>query len=148
VARFDEVELQAVPGNVEAEVPAAAAPQEVAKAPILRRVFAILTDLSLFAALTFALMPLVPASRDLLSLLALAGFVVIVSFYYFVGSWMLWRKTVGGTIFDVRVVGEDGESMPLASATMRWAALWVSVMTCGLGFVIGLPSRLSSTRSV
>jgi uncharacterized RDD family membrane protein YckC len=147
MARFDEVELQAVPVDVEgpaADVPPA---QEIPKAPILRRAFALLTDLSLFAALTFALMPLVPASRDVLSIVALAGFIVIVSFYYFVGSWMLWRKTVGGTIFDVRVVGEDGDTMPLTAAVTRWAAMWMSVVTCGIGFVIGLPGRLSNTRS-
>jgi uncharacterized RDD family membrane protein YckC len=148
MARFDEVELQAVPAEVQEPAADAPAPPKIAKAPILRRLFALLTDLSLFAALTFALMPLLPASRDVLSLVALGGFIVIISFYYFVGSWMLWRKTVGGTIFDVRVVGEDGESMPLVSATMRWAAIWMSVMTCGIGFAIGLPSRLSSTRSV
>src|SRR3954471_13480131 len=114
MARFDEVEFQAV-----ADTPVAAA----GKAPFVRRLLALLTDLSLFAALAFALKPLLPASRDAFSLVALAGFIVIISYYYFVGSWMLWRKTVGGTIFDVRVVAEDGESMPLASATMRWAAV-------------------------
>lgn len=147
MARFDEVELEVVADSSPSRTDDGLKPVAT-KAPLLRRLFALLTDLSLFAALTFALLPLLPASRDLLSLIALGGFIVIVSFYYFVGSWMLWRKTVGGTIFDVRVVGEDGESMPLVSATMRWAAIWMSVMTCGVGFAIGLPSRLSSTRSV
>jgi len=143
MARFDEVELQAV----EVDVPAGDAPQRLTKAPRLRRLFALLTDLSLFAALTFALLPLLPASRHAFSIVALAGFIVVVSYYYFVGSWLLWRKTVGGTIFDVRVVAEDGESMPLVPATMRWIGMWLSVLTGGIGFVIGLPNRLSNTRS-
>jgi uncharacterized RDD family membrane protein YckC len=146
MTRFDEIELQAVPlGAVAADTAAPATART--SAPWLKRLLAFLTDLSLFAALAFALMPLVPASRDILSVAALAGFIVVVSFYYFVGSWMLWGKTVGGTIFDVRVIGEDGESLPLWGATMRWAALWISMLTCGIGFVISLPDRLSLTKS-
>src|SRR5207237_9899109 len=57
-----------------------------------RRLLALLTDLSLFAALILALAPLLPASRDWLSVTALAGFVIVVSYYYYVGSWLLWRS--------------------------------------------------------
>ncbi|MGZ7039282.1 MAG: RDD family protein [Thermoanaerobaculia bacterium] len=146
MTRFDEIELQAVPlGAVAADAPV---PATRTAAPRLKRLLAFLTDVSLFAALTFALMPLVPASRDGLSIAALAGFIVVVSYYYFVGTWMLWGKTVGGTIFDVRVAGDDGESLPLWGASMRWAALWISLLTCGIGFLIGLPDRLSQTKSV
>jgi len=142
--RFDEIELQAVPlGAATADEPA-----RVAKAPRLRRLMALLTDISLFAALTFALLPLVPDSRDTFPVIALAGFIVIFSYYYFVGSWMLWGKTVGGTIFDVRVAGVDGESLPLWSATVRWAAVWISLLTCGIGFLVALPDRMSNTQSV
>jgi uncharacterized RDD family membrane protein YckC len=149
VGRFDEQELHVAAGfSPSSDGLKPITTSHIAKASLLRRLFALLTDVSLFAALTFALMPLIPASRDVLSLVALAGFVIIVSYYYFVGSWMLWRKTVGGTIFDVRVVGEDGVSMPLKSATMRWAAMWMSVATCGAGFLVALPDRLSHTRSV
>lgn len=147
MGRFEEKELMVVTG-FSPSTPHDGLKPVATNAPILRRVFALLTDLSLFAALVFALMPLIPASRDVLSIVALAGFVVIVSYYYFVGSWMLWRKTVGGTIFDVRVVGDDGESMPLKSATMRWVAMWMSVATCGAGFLAALPDRLSNTRTV
>ena len=140
MARFDEVELVNPDGQ-------SVTTDAASSAPLLRRVFALLTDLSLFAALTFALLPLLPSSNPAWSILALTGFIVVVSYYYFVGSWMLWRKTVGGTIFDVRVVARDGESMPLMSATMRWFGMWLSVLTGGLGFVIGLPNRLSNTQS-
>ncbi len=145
MTRFDEIELQAVP--LEAVVARAAAPPAV-PASQLKRSLAFLTDLSLFVALTFALMPLVPASRDSLSIAALGGFIIVVSYYYFVGTWMLWGKTVGGTIFGVRVVGDDGDSLALLGATARWAALWICVLTCGIGFLIALPDRLSRTRAV
>jgi uncharacterized RDD family membrane protein YckC len=142
--RFDEIELQAVPlGAATADEPA-----RVANAPRLRRLMALLTDISLFAALAFALLPLVPASHDTFSVIALAGFIVILSYYYFVGSWMLWGKTVGGTIFDVRVAGVDGQSLPLWGATVRWAAVWISLLTCGIGFLVALPDRMSNTQSV
>jgi uncharacterized RDD family membrane protein YckC len=142
--RFDEVELQAVP--LGAVVPDE--PQQVATASALRRLLALLVDLSLFAALAFALLPLLPASRDLVSTAALSGFIAVVSYYYFVGSWMLWGKTVGGTIFDVRIVAADGEALPLWGASMRWVAIWISVLTCGIGFIVSLPDRVSATKSV
>ena len=70
MTRFDEIELQAVPlGAVVADEPGQPAPPAVR----LKRFLAFITDLSLFAALAFALMPLVPASRDSLSIAALAG---------------------------------------------------------------------------
>lgn len=144
MARFDEVELQAVP--LDAAV--AVEPVPATKASFVRRVLALITDLSLFAALTFALRPLLPSNRDAFPIIALAGFIVIVSYYYFVGSWMLWRKTVGGTIFDVRVASNEGDSLPLMAATMRWAGVWISVLTAGIGFLIALPDRLSNTKSV
>ena len=139
MARFDEVELEAVMLD---------APAPPATTSRLRRFFALLTDLSLFAALTFALLPLLPTSRNTLATIALSGFIVVVSYYYFVGSWLLWRKTIGGTIFDIRVVANEGDSLPLMSATMRWAGLWVSVLTLGIGFLFAVPNRLSGTRSV
>jgi len=135
--RFDEMELEAVPVIVE---PAA----EVVSpdhAPRFKRLFALLTDLSLFLALALALSPLLPPARDWFSVASLAGFVVIVSYYYFVGTWLLWGKTIGGAIFDVRVVAEP---MTLGRASIRWAAMFVSFATAGIGFLLALlPSRRS-----
>lgn len=98
--RFDEVELQPVIFDVEAELAPASAPPS---ASIFRRLAAILTDLSLFAALGLALSPLLPASMSAVSIASLGGFLVIVAFYYFAGTRALWGKTIGGAIFDVRV---------------------------------------------
>src|SRR5438874_13779151 len=112
--RFDEIELDGM-----AEIVEEAATDD---APRFRRMLALLADLSLFAALTLALAPLLPPSRDAFAIGSLAGFVVIISYYYFVGSWLLWGKTIGGAIFDVRVVSE---AMTPKSVTMRWIGMIV-----------------------
>lgn len=154
--RFDEIELQAVPMI---EDVGAAPPGEIvmstSDAPRFRRLLALLTDLSLFAALALALSPLLPATPNRVAIIALAGFVLVTSYYYFVGTWLLWGKTVGGAIFDVRIVSDDEEAMSLQAATMRWLALLLSLLTAGIGFAMAilpsrrsLPDRLSGTRSM
>ena len=150
--RFDEVELEAVPlGVIEEEVPPVSETNDASRG---RRLLALLTDLSLFAALALALSPLLPQPFALLPALALAGFVVVLSYYYFVGSWLLWGKTIGGAIFDVRVVADEG-AMTLRDASMRWAAVYLSLATAGIGFLLAalpsrrsLPDRLSATKCV
>jgi uncharacterized RDD family membrane protein YckC len=96
--RFDEIELQ--PGTFDD----ADAPAHPASKPssFLRRGAALLTDLSLFAALGLALTPLLPSSMSAISIASLTGFLVIVAFYYFAGMRALWGRTIGGAIFDVR----------------------------------------------
>lgn len=145
--RFDEMELETTP-SVEPLSPVACdlSPSR------FRRMFALLTDVSLFAALTLALSPLLPATRDAFAVAALIAFVVMVSYYYFVGSWLLWGKTIGGAIFDVRVVAG---AMTPRSATLRWLGLVLSLLTGGTGFLFALlPSRrsladrISATRCV
>lgn len=146
--RFDEVELEAV---LVPDVPVLA-PPTTDEAPRWRRLLALFTDLSLFAALSLALSPLLPSSFPWMQTAALAGFVVVLSYYYFVGSWLLWGKSIGGAIFDVRVVAGEG-AMTLRDASLRWAAVYLSLLTCGLGFALAalpsrrsLPDRMSSTR--
>lgn len=94
--RFDEIELQAVTVDVDPAPPPS-------PSSIFKRLAALLIDLSLFAALGLALSPLLPSSMSALSIASLAGFVIIVAFYYFAGTRALWGKTIGGAIFDVRV---------------------------------------------
>lgn len=143
--RFDEVELEAVAvdGEVEAEVESGA--RDLSR---VRRLFALLTDLSLFAALTLALLPLLPPAPAWMPIAALAGFVVVMSFYYFVGSWMLWGKTIGGAIFDVKVVPEADEAMSLRAAAVRWIALVLSLALAGLPLPFRAPDRVSGTRCI
>jgi hypothetical protein len=38
--------------------------------------------------------------------------------------------------------------MAFKSAMQRWLALYLSLLTCGIGFLFGLPDRMSSTRSI
>lgn len=142
--RFDQVELEPVAFDVAREVSVATEPAVDTDAPRLKRLAALLIDLSLFAALALALSPLLPASADRLALGALAGFVVVVSYYYYVGTWMLWGKTIGGAIFDVRVIAAFTPAIALKSATLRWLGLHLSLATGGIGFLLAaLPSRLS-----
>src|SRR5438477_7983047 len=129
--KFDELELESVPF----EIAAATEPATDTDAPRLKRLAALIIDLSLFAALALALSPLLPAARGPLAVGALAGFVVVVSYYYYAGSWLLWGKTVGGAIFDVRVVPARAPAMSLKSATMRWLGLYLSLATAGIGFL-------------
>lgn len=156
--RFDEIELETVPLGIEEP----AATPVVDDVPALdgaarrdRRLLALLTDLSLFAAIALALSPLLPQPAAWPHFASLAGFVVVLSYYYFVGTWMLWGKTIGGAIFDVRVVPEAEGAMSLRDASVRWVALYVSIATGGLGFLLAalpsrrsLPDRLSGTRCV
>ena len=153
--RFDEMELQAaVPVAQELALPEPE-PDPLSTAPRLRRLLGLLIDLSLFTALTLALSPLLPPVRTFASTAALAGFVLMTSYYYFAGSWLLWGKTVGGTIFDVRVVAASNAPMSLKSVSLRWVGVLISVLTGGLGFLLAalpsgrsLPDRLSGTRSI
>jgi hypothetical protein len=98
--RFDEIELQPVIFDVDAASPQQ--PSAPRQASIFRRLAALLTDLSLFAALTLALSPLLPSSMSVASIASLGGFIVIVAFYYFAGTRALWGRSIGGAIFDVR----------------------------------------------
>jgi uncharacterized RDD family membrane protein YckC len=148
--RFDEVELEAVPLAPVPEVIA-----ESGQAARWRRLLALLTDLSVFAALALALSPLLPQPPAPMQIASLAGFVIVLSYYYFVGTWILWGKTIGGAIFDVRVVPDAGTAMTLRDASARWAAVYLSLMLGGLGFALAvlpsqrsLPDRVSSTRCV
>jgi uncharacterized RDD family membrane protein YckC len=154
--RFDEIDLNPVPLIEEppllSVLPVARGADE---APRFRRLLALLTDLSLFVALALALLPLLPLTRNPVSIIALGGFVVMTSYYYFAGTWLLWGKTVGGAIFDVKVVATTKEAMSVKAASLRCAGLYVSLLTGGLGFLLAwLPSgrsladRLSQTRCV
>jgi uncharacterized RDD family membrane protein YckC len=153
--RFDEIELESVvPAEelVDAEVADAHFTASAPDASLARRLFTSLTDFSLFLALTLALSPLIPGRADLSAtissnwpaLVSLSGFVLMVSYYYFVGSWMLWGKTVGGAIFDVKVVPADRTAMDIRRATKRWACIPLGLLTAGVGFLMAaLPSRRS-----
>jgi uncharacterized RDD family membrane protein YckC len=140
--RFDEIVLEPMP--LIHEAPNIMRSRSTDDASRFHRVLALLTDISLFVALTLALSPLLPPARNMPAIAALAGFVVITSYYYFVGTWLLWGKTIGGVIFDVRVVGRPKSSMSMRSATLRWLGVYASILTGGVGFLFALlPSRLS-----
>ena len=129
--RFDEVELEAVPLMLEDEPPAPlpSSPTTHDDASLWRRALAMFTDLSVFAALALALSPLLPQPLEILPAVSLAGFVLVFSYYYFVGTWILWGKTIGGAIFDVRV---QDSVRTVRGASLRWAIVIASVSVAGL----------------
>jgi len=139
---FDQIELQ--PASFPADDVPPPETSSLEHAPRFRRLLALLTDLSLFVALSLALSTLLPAGPNWIAVAALGGFVVIVSFYYFAGMWILWGTTIGGTIFDVRVIASDDGAMAFRRATLRWIGVLASMLTGGIGFALAaLPSRLS-----
>jgi len=156
--RFDEIELHKLPDHA-IETPA---PRGVASASRMRRLLTGLTDLSLFLALALAMTPFVHHRASLREtirvefpiLASLAGFLLLFSFYYFVGSWLIWGKTIGGAIFDVRVVTDTGAHLDARRASIRWAMTIVSILLGGVGFLIALlpgglslPDRVSRSRT-
>ncbi len=168
--KFDELELFKGPDEVpqgprpvmmEAQEPppiAAAVP-----APRWRRTLAFATDASLFLALALAMSPLLEIRPTLdatlraewPALASFTAFILLLSFHYFVVSWAVWGRTVGGSIFDTRVTSLDGSPIDFKSSARRWAWMLASIATCGLGFVIAifpggrsLADRMSQSRSL
>lgn len=179
MARFDEIELikEPTPGSpapLRPLPPLEITTQEPAgrpvstgpradRAPIHKRALAFLTDVSLLLALALALTPLLPQKATVADTLshawppisALGAFLLLLSWYYFAGSWILWGQTVGGTIFDTRIVSVDGSSPTIGAATRRWLWAGISLLAVGLPFLIGLfgerrtlAERMSGTRTV
>lgn len=165
--RFDEVDLLTVPELQLQAVPAlqpsvAVAPEAIA-APRWRRMFALAIDLSLFLALALVLSPLLPARADFADTIEKdwpiiaghLGFLLLLSYYYFTGSWLIWGKTVGGSIFDVRLVADDATALSAKAVSRRWVATLLSLLSGGVLFLPGLlPSartfadRFSATHSL
>ncbi|HVR43544.1 MAG TPA: RDD family protein [Thermoanaerobaculia bacterium] len=156
--RFDEIELigEGPPPPRPEPAPATHLPpgrQPPRPAPLLRRILAFLTDLSLFVALALALSPILPQHATPLETIrgawipvgALLAFLVLLSFFYFVGSWSIWGRSIGGTIFETRIVAEGGSAITPAAASRRWAATLLSMLTAGAGFV---PALLPGHRSL
>lgn len=153
--RFDEIELfkgpDEVPPDGDAHDEQRSSPDPAEPAPRIaasrsRRILALTTDVSLFVALGLALSPLIDVrstfretlSNEPVAVAGFAAFLLLMSYYYFVGGWIVWGKTVGGSIFDTRVASASGHPIDVRSASIRWCALLLSVLTCGLGFLIAV----------
>src|SRR5688572_14760205 len=176
MARFDEIELIKEPElegpalSPVAEFPLPERPEPAAAPPasepraasLLKRMLAFATDLSLFIAMALALSPLLPQAATIPETLAdgwvpigaTVLFLVLLSYYYFAGSWLIWGKTIGGTIFETRVTGESGSALDVKTASRRWLWTVVSLLTAGAGFLPAilpghrsLPDRMSATRT-
>jgi uncharacterized RDD family membrane protein YckC len=153
--RFDEIELFKGPDDqgTSSGPPLQAAPGPETSESVVRvaasrsrRILAFLTDMSLFVALGLALSPLIDFRSSLedtlraqpVAVLGFTAFLLLMCYYYFVGTWVVWGKSVGGSIFDMRVAAADGLPIDVRSASVRWSAMLLSFLTCGLGFAIAM----------
>lgn len=158
--RFDEVELRKDP-LAETDSPKEFVSRTLEPSGRLRRFMTAAIDLSIFAALALALSPLLTFRESLsvtlaaqwMPMLGMFLFILLLSYFYFAGSWLLWGKTVGSTIFETKVVGETSGKVSLREASLRWLGVFLSILTAGLGFLLAalpggrsLPDRLSNTR--
>lgn len=168
--RFDELELfkgpeeiSEVPHAVTTEAPPEPAIVSVTPAPRWRRVIAFATDASLFLALALAMSPLLEIRGSFEATLVaewpalggLAAFILLLSFHYFVLSWAIWGRTIGGSIFDVRVASLDASPLDFRRSSLRWVWMLGSIATFGLGFLVGilpggrtLADRMSESQSL
>lgn len=162
--RFDEIELypDSFPVDIllhpaELPPPPPVVERDPAAVSAWKRAMAFLSDLTLFVALGLALTPLLPsfAAEHWAAWTAFTSFLLLLSFFYFVGSWLIWGKTLGGTLFDLKIVGADGEPPTFSAALKRWLAMFVSIGTGGIGFALAvlptrrtLSDRLSGTTAI
>lgn len=159
MTRFDEIDLEKnpEPSSLQDDL------EILRSAPRIRRILSFLVDISLFFALGVAMSPLLPRRANLSQLVekdpfvvvAFAAFILLFSYHYFVMSWLIWGKTVGGAIFEIQVVREDGAPLDFPSASRRWLAMLFSLATAGIGFIPlifpharTLPDRLSASVPV
>jgi len=137
--RFDEVELRNDASNPDAPSPVGI----LQPAGRLKRLGTFAIDLSLFIALAIAMSPLLPQratlgrtiETDLPAVLSFASFILLISYYYFVLCWVIWGKTVGGAILEVRVVTESAMPIDFPRASKRWLATMLSLAAAGMGFI-------------
>lgn len=135
MARFDEIELHGHREIETVEPPVTAAHD----APLMRRMISFIIDLSLFVAAAVALSPIIPEGEGAnVARLAVLGFLVLVSLYYLSLGWMVWGKTIGGAIMDIRVVSQSLGDVNLRRASRRWAGTLLSILTLGIGFLPAL----------
>lgn len=128
-----------------------------------RRVLAGMIDAALLLALdaivvyfTVQVMGLTTAQTFELPLLPLAAFFLILNGGYFVAFTAVGGQSIGKMAADIKVVGQDDESVPIGRATVRTLGYLVSALPLGAGFVAGLTSgrrltlhdRLAHTRVV
>lgn len=144
--RFDEIELIGTARPSSASVPVEnGAPRPESGAPLWRRALALGLDLSLLGALVLTLGPLFPMGIDLRAALAIAGFVATFSLCYFTSGWMVWGRTLGGAVANVRVVTDDHLGVTFRRSFLRWTGLVISLATAGVGFV---PALFPTHRSL
>jgi uncharacterized RDD family membrane protein YckC len=64
---------------------------------------------------------------------------------FHIGFWVYGGQTLGMRAWRLRVEGDDGSSLSLRDAAIRYLAAWISALPFGLGFLWSLwdPERLA-----
>jgi uncharacterized RDD family membrane protein YckC len=75
----------------------------------------------------------------------LAGFLFLLTGGYVVAFTVAGGQTLGKMVFGIKVICVDGTSVGLGTASLRLAAYLISILPCGIGFVVGLFDRQDRT---
>jgi uncharacterized RDD family membrane protein YckC len=121
-----------------------------APASAVARLGAAIIDVTLLGAinaavvyLTLALVGLTWEQSAALPLAPLVGFFVILDGGYLIVFTAAAGQTIGKMVTGVRVMGDDGRRVDIATAVLRTAGCGVSLLTLGLGY---LPAFFSADR--
>jgi uncharacterized RDD family membrane protein YckC len=115
-------EAAAAPGPTPAEPASASVPTTLPRAGFWIRIAALVVDVVLIGIVTSLLKP-----PDNLFLILLAGYGALM--------WKLKGTTVGGIIFDLKVVRADGRELQWDTALVRALSCFLSLAVAGLGFI-------------
>ena len=75
----------------------------------------------------------------------LAGFLFLLTGGYVVAFTVASGQTLGKMAFGIKVICVDGNSVGFSRGLLRAAAYLISVLPCGIGFVVGLFDRQDRT---
>jgi uncharacterized RDD family membrane protein YckC len=121
-----------------------------ALAALSSRILAVLLDVALLSALdasilylTLRLLGLGSAQLFELPLLPLFAFFLLLNGGYFVAFTAVGGQSIGKMALGIKVISQEEGTVPVARATLRTLAFFVSALPLGAGF---LPGVLSSDR--
>ena len=86
----------------------------------------------------------------------LAGFLFLLTGGYVVAFTVAGGQTLGKMAFGIKVICVDGNSVGFGTGLLRVAAYFISILPCGIGFVVGLfdwqdrtlHDRIAATRVI
>ena len=95
--------------------------------------------------ITLKLLGLAVTEWSNLPIAPLAGFLFLLTGGYVVAFTVAGGQTLGKMAFGIKVICIDGTSVGFGTGLLRAAAYLISVLPCGIGFVVGLFDRQDRT---